>query len=194
MKYNKEFDRRNFIAKRTDTGFTWTLASRLGQMLAEAETLFGERDKSFTILGIEFGEEIPRLWYPYHGKYIVIQLDMEALNSSTQACFQLAHETIHLLSPNGGEPTTVLEEGLAVYFSQIYMEKYFQQPTWNARHASYIDAVQAFRRLIALNPNVIKEIREQEPFIGNIAPEMLKSTCPDIDQETIAALCRPFLR
>lgn len=41
------------------TGCTWTLSSRLGQMLREAEEQFGERDKSYTILGIEFNGLLP---------------------------------------------------------------------------------------------------------------------------------------
>ena len=38
-----------------DNGYTWTLASLLGDMLHIAEELFGPRDLSYTILGIEFG-------------------------------------------------------------------------------------------------------------------------------------------
>ena len=42
------------------SGYTWTLASRLGEMLHMAEELFGPRDCSYTILGIEFtGQIIP---------------------------------------------------------------------------------------------------------------------------------------
>ena len=36
-------------------GYTWTLASRLGDMLHMAEELFGPRDPSYTVLGIEIG-------------------------------------------------------------------------------------------------------------------------------------------
>ena len=41
-------------------GYTWTLASRLGEMLHMAEELFGPRDCSYTILGIEFGPDNPK--------------------------------------------------------------------------------------------------------------------------------------
>ena len=43
---------------------TWTLASRLGDMLHMAEELFVSRDCSYTILGIEFASDVPKIWYP----------------------------------------------------------------------------------------------------------------------------------
>ena len=57
-------------------GYTWTLASRLGEMLHMAEELFGPRDCSYTILGIEFGPDNPRIWYPGNRRHIIIQLDV----------------------------------------------------------------------------------------------------------------------
>ena len=44
-----------------NSGYTWTLASRLGEMLHKAEELFGERDCSYTILGMEFGPCTPQM-------------------------------------------------------------------------------------------------------------------------------------
>ena len=41
-------------------GYTWTLASRLGEMLHMAENLFGERDYCYTILGIQFTSDTPK--------------------------------------------------------------------------------------------------------------------------------------
>lgn len=52
------------LAKELKHGFTWTLPSRLGDMLADAEMMFGERDHSWTILGIEFALTGPMIWYP----------------------------------------------------------------------------------------------------------------------------------
>src|SRR5689334_1795982 len=49
------------IAQPLRVGFTWTLVSRLGEMLKEIEGLLGKRDQSFTILGIEFQAEGPQL-------------------------------------------------------------------------------------------------------------------------------------
>ena len=83
------------------SGYTWTLPSLLGDMLCIAEELFGPRDQSYTILGIEIGSDNPRIWYPGDCKHIIIQLDSSASTDMYQACYQMAHETVHLLSPTG---------------------------------------------------------------------------------------------
>lgn len=36
----------------TNNGYTYTLTSRIGDMLYEAESLFDDRDKTWTILGV----------------------------------------------------------------------------------------------------------------------------------------------
>src|SRR5687767_7615570 len=54
--------------------YTYTLASRLASMLGMAETLFGERDRSYTIVGVEFStDDQPSIWYP-RPRNIIIQL------------------------------------------------------------------------------------------------------------------------
>ena len=47
-----QIERRFIIAKPYDTGYSWTLAAVLGEVILKAEALFGERDTSYTILGI----------------------------------------------------------------------------------------------------------------------------------------------
>ena len=93
-------------------GYTWTLPSRLGRILREVEELYGLRDSSWTVLGIEFGPRNPHLWYPSSGKNIVIQLGMSAIDHAGLARYQLAHECVHLLAPNGGgKEGPVIERG-----------------------------------------------------------------------------------
>jgi hypothetical protein len=108
-------------------GFSWTLPSRLGQILMEAESIYGERDKTWTILGVEFvTSDQPAIWYPYSHKdkkYLLVQLTKKALQDEQEALLQLSHEAIHLLSPaGGGKKTNVFEEGLATYFSIEYLK------------------------------------------------------------------------
>lgn len=62
----------------TNDGYTWTLASRLGHMLQRAEELYGLRDTSYTILGIEFTDGNPQSWWPGNRRNIVIQLSTGA--------------------------------------------------------------------------------------------------------------------
>ena len=101
--------------------------------LAELEGLFGPRDRSFTLLGIDICEtpnNHPHLWFPSTGvapddvtrrsSHIVIHLGPDALTDPARARWQLAHECVHLLDPWNervdGEPTNCLEEGLASWY------------------------------------------------------------------------------
>jgi len=83
------------------SGWTFTLATRLGHMLRIAEERYGQRDGSYTILGVEFTEGVPQLWYPDNVDDIAIQLNVTCLHEPHRAYYQLAHECIHLLSPTG---------------------------------------------------------------------------------------------
>ena len=96
-----------------DSGFSWTLTSRLGDILSKAETAYGPRDMNWTILGIEFCSNVPQIWFPENCRHIAIQLATNALGDTAIACYQLAHEVIHLLAPNGQHIAPVIEEGLA---------------------------------------------------------------------------------
>ena len=72
----------------SDGTWTWTLASRLGDMLHMAEELFAPRDYSYTILGIEFVSGIPQIWYPGSRRHIIIQLDflMSTFDRESSKC------------------------------------------------------------------------------------------------------------
>ncbi|MCX8461998.1 hypothetical protein OTH22_00925 [Bacteroides fragilis] len=92
----------------SNDGYTWTIVSRLGDMLNEAEALFGERDKRYTILGIELANiKQPQIWYPSECNHVIIQVTEDCSNSMEKAIFQVAHEAIHCLCPNPKKKTTI---------------------------------------------------------------------------------------
>lgn len=84
--------------------------------LSLAEQLFGERDKSWTYIGLEFRDSNPHIRY-YGDKKISIVLSNECIRSPIQFAFQLSHEVCHLLYPTGKRTTNNLEEGVSAYFS-----------------------------------------------------------------------------
>ena len=110
---------------------TRTLAYQLSKMLHMVEELFGPRDYSYTILGIEFASDGPQIWYPRNHRHIIIQLDLSAATNILQACYQMAHETVHLLAPTGGGNANNFEEGVACYFAAYYMKEQFNEPCWS---------------------------------------------------------------
>ncbi|WPU63552.1 hypothetical protein [Peredibacter starrii] len=174
-------------------GFTWTLASRLGDMLTYAEEMFGPRNKDFTILGIEYCESGPRIWYPKSKKNIVIQLSDSAKTSEVLALYQLAHESIHLLSPSGSMTANVLEEGLAVYFSWWYVEKALGLEGKSITNSeSYKLAGLLVERLLRLNPDFFLEARGICPRPWEITENQILKLCPEIDSRDVAILTMPF--
>jgi hypothetical protein len=172
-------------------GYTWTLASRLGQILRIVEDLYGPRDMSYTVLGIEFGGGVPQLWYPGAGRHIVVQITPECATDMQRACYQMAHESIHLLSPTGGTNTNTLEEGLATHFSARYMLHHFQA-VWHAGPGSYHTACQYLEQLLALDAGIVRTLRQLQPTLSAITAEQIRSAHPGVTEGLATALAQPF--
>ncbi len=181
------------FADRVDGGYTYTLASRLGAMLAEAESRYGERDASYTILGLEFTDLAhPQVWYPNARRHIVIQLTAECLLDPLRAYYQMAHECIHLLDPTGGAPrTNVLEEGLAVSFQQDYMRAVFKEEM-TTDLPGYIDAGVKADALLALDPGVVRTLRESGKKLYSLTAEDIIAASPAVSPELANVLVAPF--
>ena len=178
-------------------GYTWTLASRVGNMLSEIEDIFGDRDKSWTILGVEinFKSSVPQNWHPggRERKNIVFQLVPPADRSLINANYQLAHEVVHSLSPNIGLPVNVLEEGLASWFAMYYVNKHFGV-IMQERLNSYMVAREVVERLLATDKNVVKKLRSVEPCFKKITRGTFEEARVFIKPELISALLSPFER
>lgn len=182
----------NFIATEDEGISSWTLAARLGDMLMEAEKRFGERDKEYSILGIEFHHGGPMTTYRDGRKHIVIQLSIGALEDHTLACWQLSHETIHLLSPLGKQGANILEEGLATHFSRFYLRDKLGIPV-TAVGENYVEADDIVTKMLTLNENAIREMREREPTISHMTPEIIKAVFPKFPDDLAEKLCRKFV-
>jgi hypothetical protein len=175
-------------------GYTWTLPSRLGSMLHEAEQLFGPRDRSYTILGVEFGPGGPQVWYPRpERKHVVVQLSRNALKDEVIALYQLAHECIHLLSPSGRRAAPVIEEGLATVFSEDFVRVHFNR-TGMTNLSSYMQAASWVRQLIAMDSTAILKMRNDEPSFRSLTARHFNKHFPDIDDDLVAKLVSPFVR
>lgn len=173
-------------------GYKWTLPSLLGDMLYKAEERFGPRDMSYTILGIEFENTGPRVWYPGNCKHIIIQLS-PAVGSIDSICYQLAQETIHLLAPTGGRHANNLEEGLSIYFAHEYMEKVMYRPfPYPTEDSDYKKPFEEVKPLLDNDPGCIKKLRSEEPTLSNITPEQMQTVFPDLTSEEIEFLLSKF--
>ena len=174
-----------------DQGCSWTLTTRLGMMLQDAEARFGQRDLSYTFLGIEFHGEIPHVWYPGNCKHVAIRLGLPALEDALRVHYQLAHECIHLLAPSGGIGAPAIEEGLATVFAEDYIFREHQVKNYTDLD-SYRDAASLVRTLLSTYPTAIADLRKVEPSFKRMTPTTFERAGLLLDQAMIHSLLEPF--
>ena len=181
---------------------TWTLPTRFGEALNMAEELFGARDHAYTVLGIDFTTESnPKNWYPWGKKNIIILLTKGSAKDEKLALFQLGHETFHVLTPILGMKTgtTYLEEGLATYFSLLYLEKIGKPVTRNyfINSPKYVKAYDDIIALTKIYPDMaqrIKAFRYKQPsvHISGITYRQFKQIFPDAPDPLAERLTATF--
>ena len=174
-----------------EEGYRLTLTSRLGLILKEVEDLLGERDKTWTILGIEFEEGGPYVWYPANSRNVLIRLSTQVGGSLREACWELSHEVVHLLSPTGGDSANVLEEGLAVWYSKRYLLTEFEYDHANTIPA-YDAAYQLVKPFMDTNPSLIKEMRKEQKTISLIDENILLKYIPNLSKDDAVKLTAKF--
>ena len=183
-----------FTATPIEGGYSWTIISLLGTILKDAEGLYGERDRSFNILGVELcDQEQPQTWYPggWNGqKDVIIQITKDCENNLKKAIFQVSHEVIHCLCPKPGRHANVLEEGLATLFSTYESNKF--GTGYHPGSLLYISAMKIVEELLSYDETIIKKARMMEPDISLITKEMLLAFHPSIKDDLLEILLKPF--
>ena len=179
------------LAKPIPNGWSWTLASRLGKLIQLAESKFGPRDPNYTPLGFEFSNDGPRVWYPGNCRHVLIQINSAHAKDLPQACYQLAQECIHLLSPTGGKHANYLEEGVSIVFATTYVKDQFHfdmvQP-----NAKYAEAAKLADQLLALDLDVVRKVRAVQPSFSQITAANILNVCPSCPPDLADRLLRPF--
>ena len=172
----------------TDRSYEQTLMDELLKIMEEVESLFGPRDRSYKLLPPRISECLCAHPYIYPFRKIRIYLPTEA-KTRHLASLYLAHEAIHVLSPTLSW-ATVLEEGLATWFSDAYMDRVYglQFP---APNRWYDAALRAVAPLMAKNKFVVKELRARQPQISKIDETLLVEVA-GIEREQAKLLCADF--
>lgn len=143
------------------------------QILEAAEFLYGPRDSSYQLrapLMTECYTSMAGVVFPFRSVRIYLSRDC---NDRQTASYTLAHEAIHVLGPAYGLATTVLEEGLASYFSLKYMNETFGREYDRTGDPDYDAAMHAVSTLLAKDKFVIKKLRTHQPTISRIDEELL---------------------
>jgi hypothetical protein len=159
-------------------------------MLHQAEQEYGGRDRSYTILGIEFREGAPQTWFPENRQDVVVQLSLSALQNPVAALFQLAHEAVHLLDPRPG-PTNYLEEGVATDFQQRFIRGVVGRELPSGE-SSYDRARMLVRRLTSLSPEAVRSLRRAHGPLRQVTQQQLLGAVPGADSDLARQLVTTF--
>ena len=174
---------------------TWTLTTRLGDMLRKAKKLFGKRDCSYTPIGVEFyNDNKPMVWYPGNCKHIAIRLTMNAACDFRRALYQLAHETVHLLSPTGERNSINFEEGVATWFSNYYLKRlgYEEILLSNENDKAYIRPLNLVKPFLDKDPCLVKRIRKKQPSFHKMTVDDIRPEFPGLSEEDLEFLVTKF--
>ena len=171
-----------------------TLPEYASYYLSVLERLFGPRDKSFTLVGIDIcrtPEVSPHPWFLGTGdlKHILIRLASNAATNPTLARWQLAHECFHLIDPTivaVDGPSTLLEEGLATWFQNTFV------PEAAFREGQRAQAETLIRPFMDVLPAAVQKIRSSGVRIIDIQSATLREHCPDMHEEIAQQLCQPM--
>lgn len=171
------------------------LRNKLDEYIEELKDRYWERDKRFTIEDICFNEnskDPPRIFLDE--TKIKIYLSKSAQSYLQQAFFQLAHESVHLLSPCNLSEVLVVEEGMAVDYSLLKSECNYR--TEALKHLkkyerNYKYSYEKFQEWRKLKPS-IKRIHEEKPKISEWNVDILKKFTPSLSCDLARKLCTKF--
>jgi hypothetical protein len=182
-----------FIAEFRNGYFSPTLTTLFGDLLNKAEERYGERDKNWTPLGIEFVKGIPEIWRMgiEKKKYFCIRLSHHTANDPALAIYDLAHETIHALGPVLKEETKVIEEGLATMFA----DEASPSVGGIVRNAlgNYGPARDLVKEFVAIaGPEGVKNLRKCRPSISHVTADLIREKCRAVSVSMANSLCERF--
>jgi hypothetical protein len=179
-------------------GGSWTLTTYFGQMLSEAEELYGRRDMDWTPIGVEFFAcDVPHIWFPENRKQVCVRLTLGALQDLNEALWQLAQEIVHILGPIEGNANN-LEEGLATHFAlniSHYTDKNrvplirqkVEQPA-----SKYCSPLRDCEALLQIDPDIIKKLRRQQSYLSLVTTQQILHVLPCCDPTLAERLTGPF--
>ena len=181
-----------------DGTVSWTLASRLGDMLDMAEKLFGGRDTSYTLLGIQFQSKDPEFGIVENIVSISLSnLTCGLLQTCREACYQMAQETVHLLAPTGDRNANNLEEGVSCYFADYYMMDRRNSKSLNGAQClpkNYERALALVKPRLDDDIDCVRRIRENQPSFQDMTKEDISAEFPNLESEDVDFLISKFDR
>lgn len=170
-----------------------TLMQELLRIFEEAERLFGPRDASLQLSVPRITECATSRTYILSPLRIArIYLSRDSRTKPSVASVELAHEAIHVLSPAPfGRGPTILEEGLAEWFAQRYVNRVHGLVFERGSNPKADAVMRAVSALLAKNELVIKNLRTRQPVISKIDEKLLVEVA-GITLDQAKFLCTDF--
>lgn len=185
-----EAEAKNLLAPR-DHSYERSLKKELVKILEEAEFLFGPRDGSYELREPLITECYIACVLVYPFGFARIYLPSSVKKDRQLASYLLAHEAIHVLGPAFAQPPTILEEGLASYFSLRYWNRVYGLACESTSDPKYDAALRAVSALLDKNEFVIKQLRARQPVISKIDERLLVEVA-GIELSDAKFLCSDF--
>jgi len=164
---------------------------RLRHTLEIAEARFGPRVYADAIAPITFHPGPPEVYFPTQGR-IAIHLSLRCESDYLLGCYQLAHETVHLLSPVAGRQITTLEEGIAVLFARDYIRDNIDLEFAAPADHRYAGALELAERFLTPRPDAILRLRQEQPIISKISADIIRQLYPEVPLSICWSLATPF--
>ncbi len=180
-----------YLLTARDRSYERSFNQELLKILEEAESLFGPRDSAYELREPQITECFTANVVVYPLRFARIYLSSNSTIAPHLASYELAHEAIHLLGPAYAVPPTILEEGLATYFSLRYVNRVYGLGWQNTSDPKYDAALRAVSTLLAKNELVIKELRARQPVISKIDERLLVEVA-GIELSLAKFLCADF--
>lgn len=168
--------------------------SRFQKVLEDAEALYGPRDTSWNVLGLEVlqVDAAPAVaTSPVAGKNCVLRISEDVNEAEWLMDWQLSHEIVHLLSPPSKEDATIFEEGVASYNQHRIAWQ------WHGRyHVGFKTHQQAFdlvRPLIEAHPEGVRDLRAANGRrLSPVTSGLIQNHFPCVTAEDAAVLASRF--
>jgi len=173
--------------------FEQRLTQELLRIFKEAELLFGPRDASYQLSTPRITECATSRSYIFPPLRMTrIYLSRDTRTKPWKTSVELAHEAVHLLSPAAfGSAPTILEEGLAEWFAQRYVNRVHGLVFERGADPKADAVMRAVSNLLAKNEMVIKHLRTRQPVISRIDEKLLVAIA-GIELRQAKFLCTDF--
>ena len=162
-----------YLLAARDRSYEQSLKNELSQILAEAELLFGPRNSNYELREPLVTDCITACTGIYPFRMARIYIPSNSKRDRRLASYDLAHEAIHVLSPAFGVDVTVLEEGLASYFSLKYMNRVYGVGWDSTSDPKYDASMRAVSALLSKDEFLIKKLRTHQPVLSKIDERLL---------------------